>query len=63
MPLCLAYRTSSAALSRTWDTPPGADCNCSVKIVWIESITMTLGFSMRAVAMMLSMQVSVMTRS
>ncbi|MNC62207.1 hypothetical protein D3C75_1122080 [compost metagenome] len=63
VPLCLAYRTNSAALSRTWDTPPGADCSCSVKIVWIESITMTRGFSSRAVAMMVSMQVSVMTRN
>ena len=63
VPLCLAKRTSNAALSRTWATPPGADCSCSVKMVWIESITITLGFSTRAVAMMLSMQVSVITLS
>ncbi|MCY1447748.1 hypothetical protein D9M71_643820 [compost metagenome] len=63
VPLCLANRTSRAALSRTWATPPGADCNCSVKMVWMESITITFGFSSRAVAMMASMQVSVMTLS
>ena len=63
VPLCLAKRTSRAALSRTWATPPGADCSCSVKMVWIESTTMTLGFSLRAVAMMFSMQVSVITLS
>jgi hypothetical protein len=32
-------------------------------MVWIESITITLGFSWRAVAMMVSMQVSVITRN
>jgi len=45
VPACFASRISCAALSRTCDTLPGADASSGKYIVWIESTTMTEGFS------------------
>ena len=63
MPDCFAKRTSCAADSRTCATLPGADCRFSVYAVWMESITITAGFSCWAVAMMVSTRFSVNTRT
>jgi hypothetical protein len=49
----LAKRTSLRALSRTWETLPGAEVRDSVNRVWMESTTSTRGRSAAAVARML----------
>ena len=54
---CLAKRTSMAVLSRIWLTEPGADCRLSLKMVWIESMTITAGFKPLACATISSTRV------
>ena len=44
-PLALAKRISACADPRTWLTVPGADSIAPLHIVWIESITTSLGLS------------------
>ena len=48
MPRRLASRTSACAEARTWVTVPGALSSVSSHMVWIESITTSLGASGRS---------------
>ena len=43
MPICLAMRVNCAAHSRTCDTLPGAEVIWSEYMVWMESMTTSLG--------------------
>ena len=63
IPACFAIRVSCAAHSRTCDTDPGADCNCSEYTVWIESTTTTAGLSSSTVAMIRSSEISASSRT
>ena len=58
VPVCLAWRVSCAAHSRTCATEPGAEVSASEYTVWIESITATSGFMSASCARMASSRIS-----